>query len=117
MLAGHRSMISLNGGNPTNISLGATITGPQDLNLGLQLYIDGAPQSAATIDTSKPRRTKQTTSPPTRLAAPQHARELSSSPPRRMMRAASDLRDLPFQYSCANFSISVPFSISVHPKS
>ena len=26
----------------------------QDLNLGLHFYIDGAPQSAATIDASKP---------------------------------------------------------------
>jgi hypothetical protein len=52
--------ITINGANPARINvgdtyadLGATITGPQqDLNLGIHLYIDGAPMDAVQLDTS-----------------------------------------------------------------
>ncbi len=53
--------IALNGDNPATIQvgatyadLGATITGPEaDLNLDIQLYIDGAPTDAIQLDTTK----------------------------------------------------------------
>ena len=53
-------MLTINGNNPATITvgnsyadLGATITGPQaDLNLGIHLFIDGAPTDAVQLDTS-----------------------------------------------------------------
>jgi hypothetical protein len=55
-------VITINVANPAQVNvgdryadLGATITGPQqDLNLGIQLYVDGASTDAAQIDTTIP---------------------------------------------------------------
>jgi surface protein with Ig-like domain len=56
------AIIVINGENPANITVGATyvdlgaqITAPQaDLNLGIHLYIDGAPTDAVQLDTTQP---------------------------------------------------------------
>jgi hypothetical protein len=55
-------IIALNGDNPAAIpvgttyaDLGARITASQhDLNLGIHLYVDGTPESAVQVDTTKP---------------------------------------------------------------
>jgi Domain of unknown function (DUF5011) len=55
-------IITINGNNPTTVSVGATYqdlgalitASQQDFNLGIQLHVDGTPTNAVSLDTTKP---------------------------------------------------------------
>ena len=76
-------IIQINGDNPAIVlvgatynDLGATITGPQqDLNLGIQTFVNGVAMSPVEIDTSVVATDTSTTSPPTKTASHQQAQE------------------------------------------
>jgi hypothetical protein len=75
------SVMQINGDNPAVIQVGATytdlgaqITGPQqDLNLGIETYLNGTAMSPIQLDTLKSRPIQSPTSSPTkRMVSPAH---------------------------------------------